>query len=235
MAYAFDRHIKREHLTVLRFFVGRSICKFGIFGLAAMTAYLMPPIRTANAADAAPTVADRLRCPLPDIENAEQAAAAISTAFQGVWLRSGDGWISKYELGQSDVRNPLRPDLNVNAPAAKPISGYAYVTGLRCTKSKARRKRDGATPIVIVLVADTLRFNEAGAGWTGSIDDSAVAAAALERTGVIWTARLIRHDDLAVPPDARWQKVAIKDAPPHDTWPARPCEPPKLWSGTTCR
>lgn len=242
MAYAFGRHKEREHVTVLRFFVDRPLRVGGVMcGLAAITVSFLASLETARADDRTTpvaTVPDGFRCRLKGIENAKQAAAAISTAFHSVWLHSGDGWIAKYALADAQG-NPLRPDLNENDKTAKPITGYAYVTGLSCaqpkTTSKTSRKRDSAAPLVIGVVAATLRFNEGGAGWTGSIDDSAIAAAALERHGETWTARLIRHDDLAVPPDARWQKAAVKDAPPHSIWPSKPCEPPQLWSGSVCR
>lgn len=143
------------------------------------------------------------------------------------WLASGTGWLAAYDIG-GDEKNPLLP--HAKSEPSVTIRGFVFASGWTCALVPSADPNQA----LLKLRAITFRFNENGAGWTNPGSNGLVLSLLGKRSSGAWTATPVGADDTIFPQGTVLRRPALQDLPPHATWPAKPCRPPKLWTGQRC-
>jgi hypothetical protein len=130
--------------------------------------------------------------------DAVAAVAAARGMFNARWLQTSAGWGAAFKF-KTEPRNPFAlkaviPDL----VAEPPIEGFVTARSVTCSVYEVGAPR----AYVVRFVADGLRFNENGAGWTRPIPLSVIMIAAVELRGESWIARDLPDARTAIPPFA---------------------------------
>jgi hypothetical protein len=157
-----------------------------------------------------------------------RAAVAATAAFEALWISSNESWLAAYAFG-GQLNNPMLP-AELEAPAAPPITGYAYVEKPRCVVLSGLQNGKA----IVGFEAAVLRFNESGGGWSSALRDVIVAAFSVGHDGTAWAAKPAAHDAVVLPPDTQFRRPDPAELPPHAKWPKRDCRPPRLWDGKRC-
>lgn len=126
------------------------------------------------------------------------AVAAAREMFNARWVQTPAGWGAAFKF-KTEPRNPFAlKAVMPETPAETAIEGFVLARAVSCTVYEVGAPR----AYVVRFVAEALRFNENGAGWTRPIPLSAVMIAAVEPGGTKWTARDLPESRTAIPPFA---------------------------------
>jgi hypothetical protein len=172
---------------------------------------------------------------LPETDCAAITNSALRTAIAEAegrldarWLKSGDGFITRYTIaGEED--NPLLPQADPK-PATAAISGFAFARAFTCAVLESQ---DGSK-VLFKFRADAVRFNEANAGWTQPTANGTVLVLLAAKQADAWSLQPGQGEGTIFPPGTELTRPDGADLPPHTTWPTTECRMPKLWSGSKC-
>jgi hypothetical protein len=191
---------------------------------------LMRPARAADAQNAKPRETD---CAAVTDAALRIAIATGRQQLDASWLKSGDGYITRYTIA-GEEKNPLLPQAKPE-PESAAISGFAYANTFTCAVIQGEDgQSDDGSKVLLKFRADTVRFNEANAGWTAATLNGTVSVMLGARQGYTWTLQPGQGDDTIFPPGTELSPPNPGNLPPHAVWPAKECRLPKLWNGEKC-